>query len=100
MKLDLELNILGLLCGYLAVLVGQICVISYHVLRINRIGFKELELIQPNGKNKNKDNSTLTNILLFIEAPEGFLILMMYLAIAWTFKLLPSTYYSFEGMAK
>ena len=94
---ELELNITGLLCGYLAVLFGQICVLSYHYCRINRIGVKELHIIQPNGTNKNKDNSLLLNIQQFIAAPEGFLVLIMYLAIAWIFKLLPATYYSFQG---
>lgn len=83
---------IGLTLGILAVIVGQISILIYFSLRLQ---FKKhLISIQKEGA----PNYTLSKeIMHHLAQPEGFVMLGAYLCGTWMFKLMPPSYYSFEG---
>ena len=84
---------LGLTLGLLAVVVGQIAVLSYFWAR--RSGYLgKLTSIQKEGARPYDFNEGLTTHL---GQPEGFVMLGGYLIAYWMLGLMPASYYSFGG---
>ncbi|CAB9522095.1 kelch-like [Seminavis robusta] len=90
---------LGLFLGFVAVAIGNAFVIGFAYLYkfgyLSAVRGQEPPLIQ---------RRLLANDYEFMEAvkahlfqPEGFVLLGIYLASMWMFKLMPNSYYSFEG---
>ena len=96
------LEITGLLFGFLAVVVGQVAVFTYHSIQFMTSSFIET-IIQSNEfiKNSetiiNRNRSGIDNFKNNFQRPEGFLTLVLYLGVAWILEQLPSSYYSFDG---
>eukprot|EP00958_Prasinococcus_capsulatus_P022945 scaffold3311_cov411-Prasinococcus_capsulatus_cf.AAC.13 len=83
----------ALSCGLLAVVVGQICVLTYQALR--RGGYLgSLKAIQKEGA---RPYDYWEGVMTHIGQPEGILLLGAYLAVTMTLGLMPASYYSFEG---
>eukprot|EP00615_Pteridomonas_danica_P001399 CAMPEP_0114352518 /NCGR_PEP_ID=MMETSP0101-20121206/18006_1 /TAXON_ID=38822 ORGANISM="Pteridomonas danica, Strain PT" /NCGR_SAMPLE_ID=MMETSP0101 /ASSEMBLY_ACC=CAM_ASM_000211 /LENGTH=288 /DNA_ID=CAMNT_0001492959 /DNA_START=91 /DNA_END=957 /DNA_ORIENTATION=- len=85
---------LGLTLGLVTVAIGQIFTIIYHFLHV-RVGlFGEVRGIHKDGV-ENYDFWTETKHHL--AQPEGFVILGLYLIGTWMVRLMPDSYYQFEG---
>jgi sterol desaturase/sphingolipid hydroxylase (fatty acid hydroxylase superfamily) len=84
---------IGLSLGILAVIVGQIFVLTYFF--IWKAGYLGSTIsIQKEGPPK---YSLITGLKEHLSQPEGFIMLGGYLIITWMFGLMPSSYYSFSG---
>lgn len=90
---------LGLVLGIIAVVVGQISVISFFYLY--KFGYlsshpgEEPTLVQRSRTSAPYDFKDAAAAHVF--QPEGFVLLGIYLAATWMFHLMPNSYYSFEG---
>ncbi len=87
---------LGLSLGILAVSVGHVFVLVYFVLfKFGWLTFgEEPKSVQTKGARPYLFQEGVTTHL---SQPEGFLLLVTYLTVTWMFRLMPSSYYSFEG---
>jgi sterol desaturase/sphingolipid hydroxylase (fatty acid hydroxylase superfamily) len=85
----------GLFTGIGAVIVGQIFTLIYYFLLTKGALGKPVR-IQAAKKGEDPAWSWL-RILEHLSQPEGFLLLGGYLCGTWMFRLMPSSYYSFEG---
>ena len=84
---------LGLSLGILAVVVGQIFVLTY--FRARQSGnLGKLTSIQKNGPPK---YDFFEGLMTHLSQPEGFIMLGSYLIGTWMLGLMPSSYYSFSG---
>lgn len=81
----------GLSLGILAVIVGQLVVISY-MYAMRKLG--GLTPVQQAGAQKYRFREAL---LTHVSEVGGLLLLGMYLAGTWMFNLMPASYYSFAG---
>jgi|UniRef100_A0A8J9SSD0 sterol desaturase/sphingolipid hydroxylase (fatty acid hydroxylase superfamily) len=85
---------LGLVLGILAVAVGQVFVwIFFYLFKFGYLG-TDPRSIQSKGA---REYIFREGLLTHIGQPEGFVLLIGYLAITWMLKLMPQSYYSFEG---
>jgi len=85
---------LGLSLGILAVIVGQIAVVIYHWLHVRKFAFGPVEAVQKSGP---EPHDFFHSLLEHFSQPEGFVVLGGYLCGTWMFRLMPQSYYSFEG---
>jgi len=87
-------KLLGLFLGILAVGVGQVltCVFFYFVK--NGYLASSSSLIQVKEAAKYE---FIEGVKTHFAQPEGFMLLVTYLSATWIFRLMPSSYYSFEG---
>jgi len=87
---------LGLTLGILAVAIGQVFVLFFFVAYRSRILTRGIEptAIQTRGARPYEFSEGLATHL---SQPEGFALLVAYLAITWMCGLMPSSYYSFDG---
>lgn len=84
---------LGLLLGILAVAVGQVFVwIVFYAFKF--CCEKEPLPVQAKGA---RPYDFWEGLWTHIGQPEGFVLLSLYLTVTWMFKLMPNSYYSFEG---
>jgi sterol desaturase/sphingolipid hydroxylase (fatty acid hydroxylase superfamily) len=84
---------LGLSLGILAVVVGQVFVLLYFFLR--RAGlFGKIVSVQKAGS---PSYNFVEGLMTHLGQPEGFVMLGGYLIGTWMFRLMPQSYYSFEG---
>ncbi|KAJ1495823.1 hypothetical protein T484DRAFT_1662840 [Baffinella frigidus] len=80
----------GLFSGIFAVAVAQVVVIAYHYWHL-RQGWPMVQGGKP-------DHAAFwRDALEHIAQPEGFVLLAAYLAGTWMFRLMPASYYSWEG---
>jgi sterol desaturase/sphingolipid hydroxylase (fatty acid hydroxylase superfamily) len=85
---------LGLLLGILAVLVGQIAVwIFFYTFKYGLLGREPIS-IQSSGA---RPYDFWEGLQTHVSQPEGFVLLVGYLAITWMLHLMPASYYSFQG---
>ena len=86
---------LGLSLGIVAVVVGQMFVLAYQYVRwagSTKLG--PLVLIQPN---EDRQYDFSEGAVTHLSQPEGFVLIGGYLAVTWLLRLMPHSYYSFEG---
>eukprot|EP00040_Diaphanoeca_grandis_P017340 m.90265 g.90265 ORF g.90265 m.90265 type:complete len:322 (-) comp26379_c1_seq1:232-1197(-) len=83
---------LGLSLGILTVVVGQAWMITYHYF--NRNG--HIGSVKPIQR-ETKTYDFFEGVATHFYQPAGFILLGAYLAGTWLFRLLPDTYYSFDG---
>lgn len=83
---------LGLTLGILAVVVGQIFTILYHVLRCGHV-LGSVTKIQ----NQKREYVFSDALKSHLAQPEGFLLIGGYLIGTWMLGLMPASYYSFAG---
>jgi len=84
---------LGLCLGILAVAVGQAFVLVYFYLHSS--GY--LNKPQPIQKKGAPQYVFFEGVRVHLSQPEGFVLLVAYLALTWMYNLMPRSYYSFEG---
>lgn len=84
----------GLILGISAVIVGEICTITYFYLWKKRYFLSNVIYIQ---KNCIVDYNIVEGIITHFVQPEGFVMIGGYLSMTWMFGLLPESYYSFHG---
>eukprot|EP00446_Apocalathium_sp_SHHI-4_P030280 CAMPEP_0177246900 /NCGR_PEP_ID=MMETSP0367-20130122/51265_1 /TAXON_ID=447022 ORGANISM="Scrippsiella hangoei-like, Strain SHHI-4" /NCGR_SAMPLE_ID=MMETSP0367 /ASSEMBLY_ACC=CAM_ASM_000362 /LENGTH=342 /DNA_ID=CAMNT_0018698969 /DNA_START=43 /DNA_END=1071 /DNA_ORIENTATION=+ len=83
---------LGLILGILAVAVGQVFMLAYHLLRRSSLlGFTQH--IQPEAR----VYDYLQGLKSHLSQPEGFALIGSYLVGTWMLGWMPSSYYSFAG---
>ena len=82
----------GLGMGIGAVILGQVFLMIYHYLRVFH---SDAVTIQQ--KDINPKATFFQDMIGHFSRPEGFVLLGSYLSITWMFRLLPETYYSFQG---
>jgi lathosterol oxidase len=80
----------GLTLGILAVIIGQIVVVFYHFVRIKFLN-------PPRIQAETLNYSFLEGMVTHFSQPEGFFLLGSYLVGTWMYRLMPDSYYSFEG---
>ena len=87
---------LGLLLGILAVAVGQVFVLLYFFChKFGYLSFgKTPRCIQSKGAREYFFGEGVTTHL---SQPEGFILIGLYLSLTWMLRLMPESYYSFEG---
>jgi hypothetical protein len=85
---------LGLTLGIVTVGIGQIFSILYHWLHVRVYLFGPVVRIQKNGS---EHYDFWREARLHLSQPEGFVMLGLYLTGTWMCKLMPASYYSFEG---
>ena len=87
---------LGLILGLLAVAIGQVFVwVIFYIFKFGHISQGQEPLsIQVKGARKYE---FMEGLITHISQPEGFVLLFAYLAGTWLFRLMPASYYSFEG---
>ena len=87
---------LGLCLGILAVFVGQVFVWGvFYLHKYGHLSFgQEPTSIQTKGA---RGYEWMEGIMTHISQPEGFVLLIGYLSGTWMFKLMPDSYYSFDG---
>lgn len=88
---------LGLFLGIVAVAVGQVSVlIMFYLFKFGYLtnNSKAPRSIQTKGA---RPYNFAEGLQTHISQPEGFGLLIGYLAVTWMFRLLPRSYYSFEG---
>lgn len=87
---------LGLSLGLLAVAIGQLLVLCvFFCFKFGYFSFgREPLSIQTKGA---RPYDFIEGVLTHLAQPEGFILLGSYLAGTWMFKLMPASYYSFEG---
>lgn len=85
---------LGLSLGIFAVVVGQICVLMYHWVHRAGLVRGSHTAIQQVGA---PEYDFKEGLLSHLAQPEGFVMLGAYLSGTWMFRLMPASYYSFEG---
>jgi sterol desaturase/sphingolipid hydroxylase (fatty acid hydroxylase superfamily) len=83
----------GLSLGILAVLVGQVFVLLYHYVRKCMLRQEHLRV----QLEKVSGYDFLEGLVTHASQPEGFVLLGLYLSGTWMFRLMPDSYYSFEG---
>jgi len=91
---------LGLTLGILCVGVGQIFVIAYFFLHKHFLYFsiEKKPTSPPSIQIKGAPMyNFLEGVLSHLAQPEGFILLTLYLSGTWMFRLMPPSYYSFEG---
>jgi sterol desaturase/sphingolipid hydroxylase (fatty acid hydroxylase superfamily) len=87
---------LGLFLGILAVAVGQIFVLFYFYL--HKHGYLSRGVTPASIQTKGAPEYNWTEgVLTHLAQPEGFVLLTLYLSGTWMFRLMPPSYYSFEG---
>lgn len=84
----------GLIYGILCVIVGQVVIILYHYIASGLKWIVPHRLIQ---ETSGKPESMAAKLAAHVARPESFFLLGSYLSITWMFKLMPSSYYSFQG---
>jgi sterol desaturase/sphingolipid hydroxylase (fatty acid hydroxylase superfamily) len=85
---------LGLVLGILAVAVGQVWVWAFfYLFKFGFLGTRPRS-IQVKGA---RDYSFGEGLVTHISQPEGFVLLVGYLAVTWLLHLMPHSYYSFQG---
>lgn len=82
----------GLFAGLGAVAVGQVVVLLYHYYQRNH---GRVKYIQESAKPR--DEPFLSGAIGHLARPEGFVMLGSYLSATWMFRIMPDTYYSFQG---
>eukprot|EP00211_Chloroparvula_japonica_P015164 CAMPEP_0119132040 /NCGR_PEP_ID=MMETSP1310-20130426/11247_1 /TAXON_ID=464262 /ORGANISM="Genus nov. species nov., Strain RCC2339" /LENGTH=253 /DNA_ID=CAMNT_0007122651 /DNA_START=54 /DNA_END=815 /DNA_ORIENTATION=+ len=80
----------GLCLGLLSVLVMQIVVVVYHYVHSFHMHAVPVQKALP-------ERHFWQDLKGHFMRPEGFALLGTYLTVTWMFRLLPATYYSFEG---
>jgi lathosterol oxidase len=85
---------LGLTLGILAVVVGQIFMLGYHWLHVKANAFGTATSVQKAGP---EPHDFWRAALEHLSQPEGFVMLGLYLCGTWMLRLMPASYYSFEG---
>lgn len=87
---------LGLYLGLLAVAVGQLLVLSvFFLFKFGYLNSGEEPLsVQTRGA---RPYEFMEGLSTHLSQPEGFVLLFSYLCGTWMFKLMPESYYSFEG---
>ena len=80
----------GLCLGLLCVAVLQVVVIVYHYIHTFYCSPTPIQKVLP-------DRDFKRDVIGHFSRPEGFLLLGSYLTLTWMFRLLPDSYYSFEG---
>jgi sterol desaturase/sphingolipid hydroxylase (fatty acid hydroxylase superfamily) len=88
---------LGLSLGILAVAIGQFFVVSFFYLYRN--GYYHLNSTKPTPIQIQGAPSYefWQGVTTHLSQPEGFVLLTIYLSGTWMLKLMPKSYYSFEG---
>lgn len=95
---------LGLSLGIIAVAIGQISTLCYFYL--HRHGFSTFERDTSSARETSPPPiqvkgapvyNFVDGVVTHLSQPEGFLLLGGYLASTWMFRLMPPSYYSFEG---
>lgn len=81
----------GLSLGILSVLVGQICVVSYHFFMLR---FGSTTPVQKQGAVKYRFGE---GVMTHISQLEGLVLMGGYLCGTWMFGLMPKSYYSMDG---
>lgn len=85
---------LGLTLGILAVGVAQVWLwIFFYLFKFGYFGSKPLS-IQTKGE---PQYDFWEGLRTHISQPEGFILLITYLSVTWRWRLLPDSYYSFDG---
>jgi sterol desaturase/sphingolipid hydroxylase (fatty acid hydroxylase superfamily) len=87
-----DVNKLGLILGILAVAVGQIFTLGYHLLR-HRHFLGATRRIQP----KAVTYDFFKSLSKHASNPEGLILMSAYLTGTWVFGLMPVSYYAFGG---
>ncbi len=85
---------IGLIFGLLSVAVGHFFTLTYFYLLKNKYIYNNLVLIQ---KNKLNNYIYYDALVTHLFQPEGFIIISGYLIVTWIYKIMPSSYYSFNG---
>ena len=88
---------LGLSLGILAVAVGQVWTwIIFYLFKFGHLSndWREPKAVQAKGA---RPYDFWEGLRTHISQPEGFVLLIGYLCFTWMFKLLPRSYYKFEG---
>ena len=85
---------LGLSLGILAVVVGQVFMIGYHWLHVKAKAFGPVKGVQLDGP---APHEFWEAAMEHLSQPEGFVMLGGYLTLTWMLRLMPDSYYSFEG---
>jgi lathosterol oxidase len=85
---------LGLSLGILAVIIGQIATLIYHWLHVRTFVFGAVKSVQRSGA---EDHNFWRECVDHLSQPEGFVLLGLYLSGTWMFRLMPPSYYAFEG---
>jgi len=84
---------LGLSLGIISVAVGQVFVwIVFYVFKY--CGPQEPKSVQSRGA---RPYEFWEGLRTHVGQPEGFVLLFIYLTVTWMFKLMPNSYYSFDG---
>ena len=83
----------GLCTGIASVLVAQVFVLLYHSIHVTYCHKNKVVPIQKESLQYN----FVHDMMGHLARPEGFFLLGTYLTVTWMFRLLPSSYYSFEG---
>ena len=88
---------LGLSLGIFAVAVGQLFVLSFFYLY--RHGYYHISSKQPTSIQMQgaRPYEFWEGVTTHLSQPEGFVLLTIYLSGTWMLKLMPKSYYSFEG---
>mmetsp|Transcript_18443 Transcript_18443/g.56771 ORF Transcript_18443/g.56771 Transcript_18443/m.56771 type:complete len:351 (+) Transcript_18443:210-1262(+) len=86
---------LGLSLGLGAVAVGQVFVLAYQWLRWN--GSEATGRLEPVQPNEYRTYAYGEAAAEHLSQPEGFALIGGYLVVTWMLKLMPDSYYSFEG---
>jgi len=84
----------GLFCGILAVIVGQIAVIAYHYWHVHYSSNSKIQKVKEEMDTRKTFWEDCASHLM---QPEGFFLLGGYLAGTWMFRLMPASYYTWEG---
>jgi len=85
---------LGLSLGIMAVVVGQIFTLLYHWLHVRAFVFGTVVSVQRSGA---EAHDFWRECIGHLSQPEGFVLLGAYLTGTWMFRLMPRSYYGFEG---
>jgi hypothetical protein len=83
-----------LFCGILAVIVGQIAVIAYHYWHVHYSSNSKIQKVKEEMDTRKTFWEDCASHLM---QPEGFFLLGGYLAGTWMFRLMPASYYTWEG---
>mmetsp|Transcript_31572 Transcript_31572/g.79489 ORF Transcript_31572/g.79489 Transcript_31572/m.79489 type:complete len:266 (+) Transcript_31572:129-926(+) len=87
----------GLCCGILSVICGQILVIAYHYWHVHSSYAKRIQKSKGQEPPPDTRKTFWQDCLVHLAQPEGFVLLGCYLVGTWMFNLLPASYYSWEG---
>lgn len=88
---------LGLFLGIFAVAVGQVWVwIIFYLFKYGYLSSDSTEPVAIQTKGA-RPYAFMEGLKTHIAQPEGFVLLGAYLSITWMFRLMPNSYYSFQG---